>query len=379
MEDITIDVKDWRLNCRAAAIIIHNNKVLLHRNVKDTYYALLGGRVKFGENSADTVKREIKEELGKDIEITGYISTIENFFEANNKKYHEIMFIHKAEFIDDDDKKIETTLKNIEGNEDKQIQYEWISLDELDEKNIRPYAIKQVLKNNIFPVHKINIDLSDVVFNKIYNDPSIREIYKQVGINEKQNNTRAHHDFNHIDNVIKLTEQILKSLKSEGKVIEEAKIAACLHDTGALEGKENHAFRSYEFAKKYFEEQNIELENKSLVLDAIKNHSVGFDTDNKIQLALILADKLDIKHTRVTPAGLEVEGMRQMQYIKDINLSIDNGAVIVKFVCDEKIDKKELEEYYFLKKVGNAIKAFAGKFDLNYEVYFNEKFWNEIL
>lgn len=162
MEDITIDVKDWRLNCRAAAIIIHNNKVLLHRNVKDTYYALLGGRVKFGENSADTVKREIKEELGKDIEITGYISTIENFFEANNKKYHEIMFIHKAEFINDDDKKIETTLKNIEGNEDKQIQYEWISLDELDEKNIRPYTIKQVLKNNIFPVHKINIDLSDV-------------------------------------------------------------------------------------------------------------------------------------------------------------------------------------------------------------------------
>ncbi|MBO5349504.1 MAG: NUDIX hydrolase [Clostridia bacterium] len=160
MEDITVDVKDWRLNCRAAAIIIHNNKVLLHRNTKDTYYALLGGRVKFGENSADAVKREIKEELGKDIEITGYISTIENFFELKNKKYHEIMFIHKAEFINDDDKKIETTLKNIEGNKEKQIQYEWISLEDLDDKIIMPQVIKQVLKDNIFPVHKINNDFN---------------------------------------------------------------------------------------------------------------------------------------------------------------------------------------------------------------------------
>lgn len=58
-KDITVDIDDWRLNCRAAGIIIHNNKVLLHRNTQDTYYALLGGRVKFGENSADAVRREI--------------------------------------------------------------------------------------------------------------------------------------------------------------------------------------------------------------------------------------------------------------------------------------------------------------------------------
>ena len=30
-------------------------------------------------------------------------------------KYHEILFIHKAEFINDEDKKIEHTLKNMEG------------------------------------------------------------------------------------------------------------------------------------------------------------------------------------------------------------------------------------------------------------------------
>ena len=96
--DITIDVDDYKLNVRAAGVMIHNGKILVHKNVNSDHYALIGGRVEIGENSADTVKREIKEELGKDIEIAGYISTIENFFEMKGSKYHEIMFVHKIEF-----------------------------------------------------------------------------------------------------------------------------------------------------------------------------------------------------------------------------------------------------------------------------------------
>ena len=65
--------------------------------------------MRIGENSQDTVKREIQEELGKEIEITGYISTIENFFELKGIKYHEIMFVYKAEFCNEEDKKIEYT------------------------------------------------------------------------------------------------------------------------------------------------------------------------------------------------------------------------------------------------------------------------------
>ena len=79
--DITVDVGNYKLNVRATGIIIHNNKVLLHKNINEDHYALLCGRVEIGENSEDTIKREIKEELGKDIEITGYVTTIENFFE----------------------------------------------------------------------------------------------------------------------------------------------------------------------------------------------------------------------------------------------------------------------------------------------------------
>ena len=155
--DITIDVDDYKLNVRAAGIMIHNGKILVHRDINLDHYALIGGRVEIGESSADTVKREIKEELGKNIEITGYISTIENFFEMKGSKYHEIMFVHKIEFTNEEDKKIEYTMKNIEGKD--YLQYEWIDLGSIDEYPLLPIAIKDVLKENKFPIHKINNDL----------------------------------------------------------------------------------------------------------------------------------------------------------------------------------------------------------------------------
>ena len=153
--DITIDVKDYKLNVRSAGVIIHNGKILLHRNVNSGHYALIGGRVEIGESSTDTIKREIKEELGKDIKITGYI--IENFFEINGSKYHEIMFVHKIEFTNEEDQKIEYTMQNIVGKE--YLQYEWIDLDIIDEYQLLPKAMKDVLKENRFPVHKINNEL----------------------------------------------------------------------------------------------------------------------------------------------------------------------------------------------------------------------------
>lgn len=152
--DITIDVENYKLNIRAAVVIIHNNKVLTHRNINSNHYSLPGGRVEIGENSADTIKREISEEMGKKIEITGYISTIENFFEMNNQKYHEIMFIHKAEFVNEEDKILQETIKNIEGKDF--LQYDWVDLDKIDEYPIMPKVIKEILKEKIYPVHKIN-------------------------------------------------------------------------------------------------------------------------------------------------------------------------------------------------------------------------------
>jgi len=154
--DLTINIEDYKLNVRAAGIIIHNNKILTHRNVNDDHYALIGGRIQVGEDSETTLKREIMEEMGKEINITGYASTIENFFEIHGEKYHEIMFVYMAEFLNKEDQKIENTIQNIEGKE--YLKYEWLDLEKIEKYPLKPEIIKQVLKDGKFPVHKINID-----------------------------------------------------------------------------------------------------------------------------------------------------------------------------------------------------------------------------
>lgn len=155
-KDITIDVEGYRLNARAACIIKHENKVLFHKNINSDHYALIGGRIKLGENSEETVKREIMEELGKEIEIKGYISTVENFFETEEFKYHEYLFIYEAEFKEKDDRKTLETLKNKEGKD--YLRYEWIDIDKMDEYPIKPAIIKEILKEEKYPVHKIQLN-----------------------------------------------------------------------------------------------------------------------------------------------------------------------------------------------------------------------------
>lgn len=153
--DLTIDIEEYKLNIRVGAVIIHNNKILTHKNINKDHYCLPGGRVEIGENSEEAIKREIYEELGKKVEITRYISTIENFFEMENKKYHEIMFVHNVEFKNEEDKKIDYILKNIEGK--KGLQYKWIDLNEIDKYNILPKCIKEIEEK--FPTHKISNEL----------------------------------------------------------------------------------------------------------------------------------------------------------------------------------------------------------------------------
>ena len=158
MKDLTIDIEDFKLNVRAAGVLIHNNKLLVHKNINSDHYAIVGGRVEIGESSEETIKREVQEELGKDIEIIECIGTIENFFESKDSKYHEILFVHKIEFENDEDKTIEYTLDNKEGKD--YLHYEWLELDKLDNYNLVPSVIKQIVKKNKFPIHIINNELS---------------------------------------------------------------------------------------------------------------------------------------------------------------------------------------------------------------------------
>lgn len=213
-------------------------------------------------------------------------------------------------------------------------------------------------------------------FNKIKEDKEIIEIYKAVEKYEDLNGGWAHHNLAHVKNVANLVQGVLNKLGYDERFIEEAKIAAILHDTGVTEGKKDHAIRSYNFAKDYLKKNNLSLDYEDLVLEAIRIHSEGFDTENIIALALIFGDKLDIKYTRVAKAGYSIEGMKEMQYIKDIRVDIEDKELKIKFICDDKINKKSLEEFYFIDKVFKGVQAFSKKMNLSTVVLFNEDIWS---
>lgn len=157
MKDITVPIEEYTLNIRASVIIQHQESFLAHHNIHSDHYALLGGRVQIGEDSKETVKREVKEELGKEIEITGYIATIENFFKMKGSNYHEILFVYQGEFKEKEDQKLQETLYNQEGKE--HLHYEWIPIEKIEHYPLKPEVIKEVLQEKNFPIHKINREI----------------------------------------------------------------------------------------------------------------------------------------------------------------------------------------------------------------------------
>jgi predicted acetyltransferase len=85
----------------AVAVIKKENKVLAIKGYDDiknqTFYRLPGGGIEFCEKGEKTIKREFMEELGFEPINIKYSKTVENIFEFNGKKGHEIVLVYDAE------------------------------------------------------------------------------------------------------------------------------------------------------------------------------------------------------------------------------------------------------------------------------------------
>lgn len=77
----------------AVGVLIHRNHLLcMHGfdSVKsETYYRPLGGGIEFGERVADAVVREIREEIGREVEVIEHLATTESIFTYEGRPYHE--------------------------------------------------------------------------------------------------------------------------------------------------------------------------------------------------------------------------------------------------------------------------------------------------
>jgi ADP-ribose pyrophosphatase YjhB (NUDIX family) len=66
----------------------------------ELFHRPLGGHVEFGEYAADTVRRELGEEIGQELADVRPAGVLENIFEWGDATHHEIIFVFLAGFAD---------------------------------------------------------------------------------------------------------------------------------------------------------------------------------------------------------------------------------------------------------------------------------------
>jgi 8-oxo-dGTP pyrophosphatase MutT (NUDIX family) len=67
---------------------------------QQVFYRPLGGAIEFGERGADALAREMREELGAQVQDLRYLTTFENIFVYNGRRGHEIVLVYEGEFAD---------------------------------------------------------------------------------------------------------------------------------------------------------------------------------------------------------------------------------------------------------------------------------------
>ncbi len=66
----------------------------------ETFYRLPGGGVEFGEYGQAAIVREMREELGAEIEGVRYLTTLESVFVYAGQQGHEVALLYEASFAD---------------------------------------------------------------------------------------------------------------------------------------------------------------------------------------------------------------------------------------------------------------------------------------
>ena len=108
------------------------------------------------------------------------------------------------------------------------------------------------------------------------------------------------HSFAHVGNVAATAEYILRTMGYSEHDIETAKIAAYLHDIGNLVNRVDHSQSGAVMAFRLLTNLEMEAEDIATITTAIGNHDEGNGVPvNAVAAALILADKSDVRRSRV--------------------------------------------------------------------------------
>ena len=108
------------------------------------------------------------------------------------------------------------------------------------------------------------------------------------------------HSFAHVTKVAETAGYILETLGYPGHDVELVKIAGYLHDIGNLVNRIDHSQSGAVMAFRILDQMSFSAEDIATVTTAIGNHDEGTGVAvNAVAAALILADKSDVRRSRV--------------------------------------------------------------------------------
>ena len=213
-----------------------------------------------------------------------------------------------------------------------------------------------------------------VTYEDIRNDESIKTY-----INEADKVLLAlgytEHSFPHVVKTAKMAEMILLTLNYPKRTAELGKIAGYMHDIGNIVNRIDHAQSGAVMAFRLLERMGMDPDEIAQVISAIGNHDEGTAAAvNPIAAALILADKTDVRRSRVRNQDFSNFDIHdRVNYAVEesrIYFNEDNTAIILDLKIDTSISA--VMDYFeiFLGRMLLSRKA-AEYLDIHFELIVN--------
>ena len=133
------------------------------------------------------------------------------------------------------------------------------------------------------------------------------------------------HSFAHVGRVADMAGYLLETLGYPERTVELAKIAGYLHDIGNLVNRVEHSQSGAVMAFRLLDKMGFPAEDICTVVTAIGNHDEGTGVPvNPVAAALILADKSDVRRSRV-----RVTDMKDFDIHDRVNYSVTKSELKV--------------------------------------------------
>ena len=185
------------------------------------------------------------------------------------------------------------------------------------------------------------------------------------------------HSLAHVGHVAKMAGDILESLGFDERTVELTRIAAYLHDIGNLVNRVDHSQSGALMAFRILDNMGMPPEELALITTAIGNHDEGTgDPVNAVSAALILADKSDVRRSRVRnqdPATFDIHDRVNYSVTSSkLDINTENKTLTLRLSIDTALGSVMNYFEIFLKRMIMCRKA-AERLGLQFKLTINDQ------